>query len=300
MTGIVKLGCNPDVVVLPIDSILLLRSVPDAVKRSNKYQQIAISIAELGIIEPLVVAEQTAAVAGYLLLDGHMRHAVLKDQGATEVRCLVAIDDEAYTYNKRINRLATIQEHFMIVRALDRGVSEERLAKVLNLDVRAIRRRRSLLAGVCPEVVELLKDKAINPSTFESLRRMKPLRQIETAALMTAAGNYSGTYARALLAATRQHDLTNPEQPKRVAGMTISQMSRMEREMDTVQQDLKGVEARYGEDVLQLVIASAYVGRLLKCASILSYLTQHHFEILGQLQAIVAATSLEQVTPVPD
>ena len=63
----------------------------------------------------------------------------------TEVRCLIAKDDEAFTYNKRINRLATIQEHFMIVRAIERGVSEDSLAKALNLDVRAIRRRRTML-----------------------------------------------------------------------------------------------------------------------------------------------------------
>ena len=55
-----------------------------------------------------------------------MRHAVLTDIAATEVRCLIAEDDEAYTYNRRINRLATVQEHFMIVRAIERGVSEEK------------------------------------------------------------------------------------------------------------------------------------------------------------------------------
>ena len=86
----------------------------------------------------------------YLLLDGHIRHAVLADAGETEVRCLIALDDEAFTYNKRINRLATIQEHFMIVRAIERGVSEDKLAKALDLDVKAIRRRRMMLGGICP------------------------------------------------------------------------------------------------------------------------------------------------------
>jgi hypothetical protein len=40
--------------------------------------------------------------------------------------------------------------------------------------------------------------------------------------------------------------------------MTTEQMARMEREMEKVQWDLKTVESRYGEDVLQLVIASGY------------------------------------------
>jgi len=37
---------------------------------------------------------------------------------------LIADDDEAFTYNKRVNRLATVQEHYMIVKALERGVSK--------------------------------------------------------------------------------------------------------------------------------------------------------------------------------
>jgi ParB-like chromosome segregation protein Spo0J len=60
-----------------------------------------------------------------LLLDGHMRLDALRFLGATEAACVVADDDEAFTYNKRVNRLATIQEHYMIVRALDRGVPGE-------------------------------------------------------------------------------------------------------------------------------------------------------------------------------
>ena len=55
----------------------------------------------------------------------------LRDLGRSVAPCLVAIDDEAYTYNNRVNRVSTIQEHFMIRRAVERGVSPERLAKAL-------------------------------------------------------------------------------------------------------------------------------------------------------------------------
>ena len=150
----------------------------------------------------------------------------------------------------------------MIVRAIERGVSEDKLANALNLDVKAIKRRRTLLVGICPEVVELLKDKSVNPNTFEVLRKMKPMRQIEAAELMTTAGNFTASYAKALLAATRQSDLVKADQPKQIAGMTAEQMARMEREMEKLQKDLKTVESRYGEDVLQLVIASGYLSKL--------------------------------------
>jgi hypothetical protein len=35
----------------------------------------------------------------------------------------VSTDDEAFTYNKRISRIAPIQEHRMILKAIERGVS---------------------------------------------------------------------------------------------------------------------------------------------------------------------------------
>ena len=108
----------------------------------------------------------------YLLLDGHLRIDVLKDMGETEVTCLISTDDEAFTYNKRVNRLAMIQEHRMILKAVERGVPEERIAKALNVDVQSIVRKRRLLDGICPEVAEILKDKHIAINTFTELRKM--------------------------------------------------------------------------------------------------------------------------------
>jgi hypothetical protein len=34
-----------------------------------------------------------------------------RNRGDTEVVCLVSTDDEAYTYNKRVNRIAIVREH---------------------------------------------------------------------------------------------------------------------------------------------------------------------------------------------
>jgi ParB-like chromosome segregation protein Spo0J len=58
-------------------------------------------------------------VEACVLVDGHLRHAALPDLGNSEAPCLIADDDEAFTYNKRVNRLATIQEHYMIVKAIE-------------------------------------------------------------------------------------------------------------------------------------------------------------------------------------
>ena len=51
------------------------------------------------------------------------------------VPCLIAKDFETYTYNHRINRFSTVQEHYMLRRAIDKGVSKERLARVFNVNL---------------------------------------------------------------------------------------------------------------------------------------------------------------------
>ena len=108
------------------------------------------------------------------MLDGHLRLEVLKDLGEANALCLIATDDEAYTYNNRINRLAIIQEHRMILKAIERGVSEDRLAAVLNVNTDNIRRKRRLLDGICGEAAALLEDKHVSINSFDALRKMLP------------------------------------------------------------------------------------------------------------------------------
>jgi hypothetical protein len=182
----------------------------------------------------------------------------------------------------------------MIMRALERGVSEEKLARALDVDIKLIKRRRVMLDGICPEVIDLLQDKKVNPVTFEVLRKMRPMRQIEAAELMITAGNFAASHAKALLAATRQSDLVKSDQPKKVAGLTPEQMAKMEREMAALQQDYKSIEASYGDDILHLVIATGYLSRLIQNRHIERYLTQNHGELLQEFRAIVAAASLDQ------
>lgn len=294
MTDDVKIAFERKVIMLPLSQIAPLRKLSVNVAASVKYQRIATSIAEVGIIEPLVVAKQ-ASDTSYLLLDGHIRYYLLRDRGEHEVRCIVADDDESFTYNKRVNRLATIQEHYMIVRAVERGVPEDKIARALGVDIKLIHRRRTLLDGISPEVVELLRDRSVNPQTFEILRKLKPLRQIEAAELMVSAGNFSTSYAKALLAATRQSDLAKPDRPKHIQGMTSEQMARMEREMETLNRDFKAVEETFGDDVLQLVLASRYLSRLISNREVASYLEKRHPDMLLEFQTIISAASLDQI-----
>jgi hypothetical protein len=271
---------------LLIDDIQPLRLVADAVKNTAKYSQIAASIREVGVIELPVVARDRSVPGKYLLLDGHLRLDVLKGMGEKNAVCLIATDDEAFTYNKRVNRLVTIQEHRMILKAVERGASEERIAKALNIDIKTLQHKKRLLSGICPEVVDLLKDRHVPAAVFWILKKMIPIRQIEAVELMIAMNKYTASYGRSLLAATPQGQLVERPKLKVIKGLTPEQISLMERESANLDREFKMAEQSYGADHLDLVLAKGYLAKLLGNARVVRYLAQHHQEILSEFQKI--------------
>jgi hypothetical protein len=277
---------------IAIEQIVPLKIVSAAVKKTPKYAQIAASIREVGLVEPPVVARDRTEPGKYLLLDGHLRIDVLKEMGRNEVTCLISTDDEAYTYNKRVNRLAMIQEHRMIVKAIERGVPEDRIAKALNVDVQNIVRKRRLLEGICPEVADILKDKHIAINTFTELKKMLPLRQIEAAELMFAMNKFTTNYAKSLVAATPQTQLVEQDRPKHVKGLSEEQIAMMEKESVSLQREFRIAEKSYGADHLDLVLTNGYVSKLLSNARVVRYLAQHHQDILTEFQKLAETETI--------
>ncbi len=294
MTKKVQLGFENDCVMIPVADILPVRVLSKSIKSSRKYTQITASIREIGLVEPPVVARNMDASGSWLLLDGHVRIEVLKGLGQEQVECLVSTDDEAFTYNKRISRIAPIQEHRMILTAIERGVSEEKIAAALDLNPRSIHRKVKLLDGICPEAVAILKDKACTAAVFSTLRKMIPLRQIEAAELMVNANNYSVAYISAILAGTPQTQLVEANKPKRISGVTPQAVARMEKELARLQEGITQIQDTYGQDHLQLTVLRGYVGKLLGNARVVRYLMQTRPEFLSEFQAIA---EMESVVP---
>jgi hypothetical protein len=289
----VALGFVPDTLRVALDKLLPSRKTPTGLVTSYKYRQILASMGEIGLIEPLSVTPANPETGQHLLLDGHIRLIALRELGHTEATCLIAKDDESYTYNTRVNRISTIQEHYMIRRAIDRGVSPTKLAKTLGIDVSLIHKKASLLEGICAEATELLQDRHFTTNVSRILRQMKPIRQVECVELMISANNLTTTYADALLAATQPDMLVEGKKLKKRAGITQEQMSRMEREMANVQGQYKLAEQTFGQDVLNLVLARGYLAKLLENKAVGRFLKQRHADVLEQFENIVHATSLE-------
>jgi ParB-like chromosome segregation protein Spo0J len=294
----VTLGFERESVVVPLEQLMPLKIMRPGTKDSRKYAQILTSVRAVGLVEAPAVTPDHKHPGRYFLLDGHLRIEALKDLGIAEVECLVAIDDETYTYNKRINRIAPIQEHRMILRAIDRGVPEERVAEALGLDVRTIRNRTRMLDGICVDAVEILKETPCPAATLHVLRRMAPMRQVEAAELMRGQNNYTVTFAKAILAATPEAQLVDPrkKKPGGERAITAEQIARLERELASLQAQVKSVEETYGIENLHLTVAKGYIRKLLGNARVVRWLSQHRQEYLTEFQSVAEIKSLVPVT----
>ncbi|ABR90625.1 Uncharacterized conserved protein [Janthinobacterium sp. Marseille] len=293
MTGI-SLGFSMDALSVPLANILPSHKVPEGLVTSRKFKQIRSSIEEVGLIEPLSVTQAVKKSDQHMLLDGHIRLIVLSDLGYVDAPCLVAKDDEGYTYNSRVNRLSTIQEHFMIRRAIERGVSTERLARALSVDVSQIIKKMNLLDGICPEAAEMLKDRQFSAEISRVLRKMKTTRQVECVELMVSANTVTTAYAEAMLVATPAELLVEGKKPQKMTGVSQEQIAKMEREMANLQGQYKMVEQTYGQDVLNLVLAKGYLVKLLDNEAVIRFLTQNQPDVLVEFESIVQTVSLDK------
>lgn len=285
MANIIKQGFQEKLIELGIEELLTTKSISIYAMKCRKYGQVLSSIREVGLIEAPVVAPLKKG-KGYLLLDGHLRIMALKELGVERVSCLISTDDETYTYNKYINRLSAIQEHRMIMKAIQSGVSEEKLARALNLDISTIRNKKCLLEGICPEAVELLKDKAVPEPVFRVLKKMKAPRQINAAMLMNDQNKFTSNYAKALLDATPANQLVNKGRPKKETPAILARQARLEEESLALSKEIGSLKEQYGTAMIDMTSMQAYLKSLLGNEAVAKYLRELHGPIHDKFKEI--------------
>jgi hypothetical protein len=288
----VTISFQQQLLELPLEQLIALKEIEPGMLNTRKCKQLRASLEHIGLIEPLAVFPQDKD--RFLVVNGSFRLHLLRGLGATTARCTLSLDDESYTYNKRVNALSPITEHFMILKAIANGVLEERIALALNIDVRAIRNRRNLLDGICPEAVDLLKDKRVSSRTFFCLRKMKPLRQIEAVELMISGKNYSVSFAAAILGVTGREQLVNPEKQETKSNGAKSS-SLLEETTDSLAGDLAIVRRTYGQDVLALTVVCRYLETLIENAEVSKYLERNHSGILPEIRHLVDQINTERM-----
>ncbi len=293
----VKHAFDYNVRAVPISKILGTRKVSKDVRGSVKYKSVLASIKEIGIVEPIAIypsGDGRGEDVTYILLDGHLRLEALRELGAVDALCLVATEDEGFTYNRQINRLTAIQEHKMVLEAIGKGVTADRIAKSLNMNIVRVRESQNLLNGITPEVISLLKTQVVSRAVFAVLKKMKPMRQIETAEMMMAASCFTVRYAKMMFSMTPPDQVNEARKIKRTSPEFATQdVARMEREMEKLYQSYHSIEDSLGETMLVLVVAKGYVSRLLSNDAVIAYIKRFQPEIGEELAGVIDAVTAD-------
>ncbi|MBN2132678.1 MAG: ParB N-terminal domain-containing protein [Sedimentisphaerales bacterium] len=287
MASKVSMAFQPEGVTLLLEKVLPLKAMPSSIRTGKRYMRIKASMQEVGIIEPPIVYPQKGSPGVYIMLDGHMRLDVAKSLGYETIFCLVATDDEAFTYNHKVNQLTPIQEHFMVLKAIKNGVSEERIAKTLDVNLATVKQKRDLLEDICPEAVALLKERRTSAGAIREMKRVKPMRQIEMAELMVASNNYTSVYAKCLVAASPQDQMAEPNAQGALPGVEQRDMARLRGEMESLEREFKLVQEEYGQNMLNLVVVVGYLRRLMDNAATVRFLSQVEPAMLTEFQRII-------------
>jgi ParB-like chromosome segregation protein Spo0J len=272
-------------VVLRLDVLNSARALPRSAASGKKFLQILASISTIGLVEPLIVARQSGDTGTFRILDGRLRIEALRRLGLSEALCIIAKDDEAYTYNRYISRLTSAQDARMIARAIEHGVSREHIATVLGIEVNTVKRHASLLDGISQQAAALLADKACPATTFKALKQLKPVRQIAAVELMCGQGNFTSAFARAIVAATPPEQL-EPLAKRKSSNELREQLTSLERELATLQTTVAQTDERYGVEHLHLTVSAAYIAKLLDNEHVSQWLRERHPDFYDQFDLV--------------
>lgn len=287
-----KIAFELQKIVLPLEAILPVRQVTQQGPPLARFRTIVESVKDSGLIEPIMVYPKKGAPGVYLITDGHLRYYALKEIGRTEADCIISTDDESYICNAKVNRLAPIQEHKMIMKAVQNGVSAERIASALGRTMSYVTSSINLLNGIHEEAANILKDKPVSPKAISVLKRVSTVRQIEIAELMVSTSNFNAWYAEALFTGTPISELKHPKVVKVKTGLSAQDLARMENEMEVLGSEFKRLQTSYGEDMLHLTLISGFIRRMLKKPKIVSYLRSNYPDFLPEFDSIAASESI--------
>ncbi|MFK3706166.1 plasmid partitioning protein RepB C-terminal domain-containing protein [Klebsiella sp. NPDC088457] len=279
----------------PIANLLPSRSIPVNVRASNKYQQILTSIAEIGLIEPVMIF--ITENGEHKILDGHLRIEALKDLEITHAHCLISPVEDTYSYNKRVNHLTILQEQRMLQKAVESGVSVEKLCAVLGLSQGIINTRLRISEGISKEALALLADKNASQNVFDVLKKIKLHKQIDFVSTMVTLNNFTKKFALSMLhALPAEYLVRKPDNAPDDKDM-IKTLARLEKEMAALQVETQDIENEFAENNLNLMVARSYIAKLLSKNEIIHWLYDNKSEYLDVLKKVLGVKHLNEIQP---
>jgi len=260
-------------------------------ERNRGFRKILASIASIGLIEPLAVLRENGATT-YVILDGYLRFTACQKLGVKSVPCIVYKENQAYSFNKNVNRLSPFQEIRMLRKSLE-TIDEPTIARTFG--VKSIRHRLGpgVIRYLHPDVVKAFESDMFRRACAIEFASVVPERQIEIFREMKKIGDYSAVFCRSMV-------LQTPAAKRNKRAIHRQGWAKDQTRKKDLVNRLKHAEAQhdfystlyrqYSADLLRVTF---YIRKLIANPKVEAHLKIHHQEILTRFSEIIADAPIE-------
>ncbi len=182
----------------------------------------------------------------------------------------------------------------MIIKSLAK-VSIEKLSAALGISIDAIKDKANVMNGINPSVIAKLSDKPI-PATFDVMRKMKPIRQIETVGTVMNFDNYSKKFAISILDATPASMIVNKGKNTPYKKDIKKNHTSSGTGNGTTSEETKKLQTEYGSDMLKFAIIQSYINKLLGNSKGFHWFLENEVDYLNELKRNSKINSLDDKT----
>lgn len=246
------------------------------------FRKILASTKAIGLIEPLNVYADKGT---FIILDGFLRYAACKELGVKTVPCIVCKVNQAYTYNRNVNRLSAYQEIRMLRKSLE-TLEEKVIATTLGITSLQHRLTPSLAKHLHSNVLTAFHENIVGRSCALEFTNVCHERQLEILAEMKRVEDYSTSFCRTLVIQTSASRRTKrngkkawTEDDEKKKNMVV-RLEHAEKQHDFYAQ----LYRQYTTDLMKLVF---YVRKMLANTKVATHLQNHHDEILARFRQVV-------------
>ena len=274
---------------VPLDQLLLRQQTARDELRGKRLRGLQCSIERFGQLAPVVVIPVRAGArssndAQFVVLDGELRVTGLQQLRAKSAVCIQPVA-KSLASAERLNLPSIAQEHQILARAVETGMSIGYLAEVFGIEPSAIKLRLGMLHRICPDALRLIGDTPASEGAYRCLRRLTPQRQVEVAQAMLDLEDFSARVALALVRSTPGLQFVRKPRfvwtdEERTSAATISNA------FAATSAETRRLATQHPNATLELSILTAHVRGLLSNTALVRWLALNRPDQLQRLAAL--------------
>lgn len=276
---------------IPIELLVPLKEREINFKKHRGYKRIKSTIQMVGLLDPLCVYPENGY---YIIVDGYLRYMILQELGVRMIPCQIQQNKEAYTYNKMVNNLSTVQQSRMLRQSLG-TLDKNTIEKTFGIKSLNYRLATTILKQLHPDVIKAVDKEIITRRSAAELTNVNQERQQQILKEMNRTKDFSISFARALVIKTPPEMRSRNRKKKKPWIHESEKTKQLVEKLEETEKRYNFYTILYRQYTTDLLILCTYTRTLITSEIIRSHLESNFPELLERFQMIVFETGGQKV-----